>query len=56
MAGYTPASILSTNLLPVSAIHYSKEFVANLKANTPFLRCTKRNEQPANAGANLDSV
>ncbi len=52
MAGYTPASILSTNLIQTSATYYSKEFVENLKANTPFLRVTKRREIPMNAGSN----
>lgn len=51
MAGYNPASITISNLpQAASVIHYDKEFIKNLKANTPFLRCTQRRELPQNAG------
>lgn len=50
MAGYNPASILSSNLPQSTVIYYDKDFVKNLKANTPFLRCTERRELPAQSG------
>lgn len=51
MAGYNPASVTVSNLpQAASVIHYDKEFIKNLKANTPFLRITARRALPQNAG------
>jgi hypothetical protein len=41
--GYSPASILTSGNLPqLQAIHYEREAIANLKAETPFLGMTKQ--------------
>lgn len=50
MAGYNPASTLISNLPQAQATYFDKDFIANLKANTPFLRCTERRELPAQSG------
>ena len=50
MAGYSPASTVISNLPQSQATHYDKDFIKNLKANTPFLRCTERRELPAQSG------
>lgn len=53
MAGYSPASMLSSNLPQSTVIFYDKSFVKNLKAETPFVRCTTRRELPENSGNQL---
>lgn len=41
--GYSPASILTSGALPnLQAIHYEREAIPNLKADTPFLSMTKQ--------------
>src|SRR5215470_4071658 len=53
MAGYTPASMTSSNLPQSTVIFYDKNFIKNLKAETPFVRCTTRRELPENSGNQL---
>lgn len=50
MSGISPASTLISNLPQAQATHYDKDFIENLKANTPFIRCTERRELPAQSG------
>jgi hypothetical protein len=50
MAGYTPASVLITNLPQAQATYFDRDFVVNLKANTPGLRMTRRRSLPAQSG------
>lgn len=50
MAGYTPASTLITNLPQAQATYFDKNFIKNLKANTPAIRCTERRELPGQSG------
>jgi hypothetical protein len=51
--GFSPASNNSSNLTQTQAIYYEKTFIDNLKAETPWLKCTKRIEMPENAGNTL---
>lgn len=51
--GYSPASNNTGNLPQSQAIYYEKTFIDNLKAETPFVKCTKRIEMPENAGNTL---
>lgn len=50
---YSPASTLQTNLPQSTVIFYDKKFVDNLKANTPWLRCSERRPLPLNSGNQL---
>lgn len=50
MPGYNPASNGTSNLPQSTVIYYDKKFVENLKAQTPFVRCTSRRELPMNSG------
>jgi hypothetical protein len=52
-AGYSPASNTTGNLPQSQAIYYEKTFIDNLKAETPFLKVSKRMEMPENAGNTL---
>jgi hypothetical protein len=54
MAGYSPASNTTGNLSQAQVIYYDKNFVSNLKANTPHLRVTNRRELPENSGNQLE--
>lgn len=50
--GYSPSS-MNTGNLPQSLVnHYDNEFIDNLKANTPYIRCSARRELPENSGVN----
>jgi hypothetical protein len=51
--GYSPASNNTSNLSQTQAIYYEKTFIDNLKAETPYLKCTRRIEMPENAGNTL---
>lgn len=51
--GVSPASNSTSNLSQTQAIYYEKTFIDNLKAETPWLKCTKRIEMPENAGNTL---
>lgn len=48
--GYSPASMNTSNLPQSQVTYYDKNFVANLKANTPYLRCCSRRELPEQSG------
>jgi hypothetical protein len=49
--GYSPASILTSGALPnLQAIHYEREAIPNLKAQTPFLSMTKQKPLPLRQG------
>lgn len=50
MAGYNPASVQQSNLPQSTVVHHDKNFVKNLKPNTPFVRCTNRRQLPLNSG------
>lgn len=54
MPGYSPASNTTANLSQAQVIYYDRNFVANLKANTPHLRTTNRRELPENSGNQLE--
>jgi len=43
--GYSPASNLS-NPQALTAIYYNKKFIANLKAQTPFMRVSELRDLP----------
>jgi N4-gp56 family major capsid protein len=48
---YSPASILTSGSLPnLQAIHYEREAIPNLKAQTPFLSMTKQKPLPLRSG------
>ena len=48
---YSPASIVSSGALPNRvAIHYEREAIPTLKANTPFLSMTKQRPLPLRQG------
>jgi hypothetical protein len=48
---FSPASILSSGSLPnLQAIHYEREAIPNLKAQTPFLSMTKQKPLPLRSG------
>jgi N4-gp56 family major capsid protein len=52
MSGYSPSS-MNTGNLPQSLVnHYDNKFIENLKANTPYIRCSTRKELPENSGVN----
>lgn len=49
--GYSPASILTTGSLPnLVAIHYERQSIPNLKAQTPFMSMTKQKPLPLRSG------
>jgi N4-gp56 family major capsid protein len=50
MAGYNPASNLTSNLPQTQAKYYDKNFFDNLKFETPYLRVAERRQLPLNAG------
>src|SRR5579885_2973808 len=54
MAGYNPASNVTSNLPQSRVISYDKKFIQNLKAQTPFVRCAERRELPMNSGNQLE--
>lgn len=48
---YSPASILTSGSLPnLVAIHYERQAIPNLKANTPFMSMTKQKPLPVKSG------
>ena len=48
---YSPASIVSTGALPnLQAVYYERQAIPNLKAQTPFLGCTKQKPLPIRQG------
>src|ERR1700735_149422 len=51
--GVSPASNLTTNLPQSVVTTYDKIFVENLKANTPWVRCTSRRAIDENPGNRL---
>lgn len=53
MAGYSPASNLSSNLPQSTIVTHDRNFVDNLKAETPFVRCSMRRKLPLNSGNQL---
>lgn len=54
MPGYSPASNLTSNLTQTQVNYYDKNFVANLKADTPHYRCVERRPLPENSGNTLN--
>jgi len=52
-AGVSPASNLTTNLPQSVVTQFDKVFVENLKANTPWVRCTSRRMLDENSGNKL---
>jgi N4-gp56 family major capsid protein len=52
-AGYSPASNTTGNLPQTQAVYYEKTFIENLKAETPFVKQTRRMEMPENSGNQL---
>lgn len=53
-AGYSPASNLTSNLTQTQAQYYDRNFVENLKAETPHYRCVERRPLPENSGNTLN--
>ena len=53
MAGYSPASNVQANLPQSTVKFYDKDFIDNLKAETPFVRCSERRDLPINSGNQL---
>ena len=51
---YQPAVNVVSTLSSAQVIYYDKNFVANLKKNTPYVRCTNRRELPENSGNQLE--
>lgn len=48
---YSPASIQTSGALPnLVAIHYERQSIPNLKAQTPFMSCTKQKPLPLRSG------
>ena len=52
-AGVSPASNLTTNLPQSVVTAFDKVFIENLKAETPWCRCTSRRSMDENAGNKL---
>jgi N4-gp56 family major capsid protein len=52
--GYSPASNLTNNLIQADVNYYDKNFVENLKAETPHYRCVSRRPLPENSGNTLN--
>lgn len=53
-AGYSPASNQTSNLTQTQVNYYDRNFVDNLKAETPHLRCVERRPLPENSGNTLN--
>jgi N4-gp56 family major capsid protein len=53
-AGYSPASNMTSNLTQTQVNYYDKNFVDNLKAETPQYRCVERRPLPENSGNTLN--
>jgi hypothetical protein len=53
MAGYPSASNTTSNLPQSTVKFYDKNFIENLKAETPFVRCAERRDLPVNSGNQL---
>lgn len=53
-AGYSPASNSTSNLTQTQVNYYDKNFVKNLKAETPHYRCVERRPLPENSGNTLN--
>ena len=53
-AGYSPASNMTSNLTQTQAQYYDRQFIENLKAETPHLRCVERRPLPENSGNTLN--
>lgn len=53
-AGYSPASNSTSNLPQTLVNYYDKNFVDNLKAETPHYRCVERRPLPENSGNTLN--
>ena len=54
MAGFSPASNLTSNLTQTQVNYYDKNFIENLKAETPHYRCVERRPLPENSGNTLN--
>lgn len=52
--GYSPASNQTSNLSQTQVNYYDKNFVENLKAETPHYRCCERRPLPENSGNTLN--
>ena len=52
-AGVSPASNLTSNLPQSVVTQFDKVFIENLKANTPWMRCTSRRQLDENSGNKL---
>lgn len=52
--GYSPASNMTNNLTQTQVNYYDKNFVDNLKAETPHLRACERRPLPENSGNTLN--
>lgn len=48
--GFSPSSMNVGNLPQSQVTHYDKNFVKNLKKETPYVRCSSRRELPENSG------
>jgi hypothetical protein len=53
-AGYSPASNTTSNLTQTQVNYYDKNFIKNLKAETPHYRCVERRPLPENSGNTLN--
>lgn len=53
-SGYSPASNTTSNLTQAQVNYYDKNFIANLKAETPHYRCVERRPLPENSGNTLN--
>lgn len=53
-AGYSPASNMTSNLTQTQVNYYDKNFIENLKAETPHYRCVERRPLPENSGNTLN--
>jgi hypothetical protein len=51
--GYSPASNQTSNLTQTQVNYYDKNFIANLKQETPHYRCVERRPLPENSGNTL---
>ena len=52
MGSYSPTSGLVSNLPQAQATYFDRDFIQNLKQNTPFYRCVERRELPPQSGQN----
>lgn len=53
-AGYSPTSNQTSNLTQTQVNYYDKNFIENLKAETPHYRCVERRPLPENSGNTLN--